>query len=44
MCIDVCVKKSEKIGGPSMIVGIDESKFGKRKYNTGKWKVGIRLD
>ena len=37
--------RSEKIGGPGMIVEIDESAFGKRKYERGrltavKWVFG----
>lgn len=40
---------SEKIGGPGKIVQIDESKFGKRKYNRGRqieghWVIGMIQD
>jgi len=31
IAIDAVIKNSEKIGGPGVIVEIDESKFGKSK-------------
>lgn len=34
--IEWCLKQTGKIGGHNKIVEIDESKFGKRKYNVGR--------
>lgn len=37
VCIDWCVtNSSEMLGGPGIIVEIDEAKIGKRKYNRGR--------
>lgn len=50
-CREVCevtvMNESERIGGPGIVVEIDESKFAKRKYNvghrvTGGWVFGGR--
>ncbi|EFX60123.1 hypothetical protein DAPPUDRAFT_19746, partial [Daphnia pulex] len=38
---DIVINNSEKIGGVGVVVEIDESKFGKRKYNRGKRVDGV---
>ena len=43
--VEWCVKQEGKIGGEGTVVEIDESKFGKRKYNVdrvieGQWVFG----
>jgi len=44
-CREVCIfwleQRSEVLGGPQVIVEIDEAKIGHRKYNRGRWIDGI---
>jgi len=38
--LDDCLNNSEKIGGHQKVVEIDEAKFGKSKYNRGRYIEG----
>ena len=45
VCVDILISDNRQIGGRGHIVEIDESKFGKRKYNRGRavdgcWVLG----
>lgn len=40
VCANSVLNNSEKIGGPGIVIEIDESKFAKRKYNVGHRVVG----
>lgn len=42
VCLEICIGNSEIIGGPDVVVEVNESKFGRRKFShgqkgNGKW-------
>ena len=45
VCREVCQfwleQRSEVLGGPGIVVEIDEAKIGHRKYNRGRWVEGF---
>lgn len=40
LCVDICMRNGEAIGGDGVEVEIDETKIGKRKYHRGHYVEG----